>query len=616
MTKTPTDPRKSTIPVPPLILSPRLTTALPALSLFILALPLLARVPISGDGAEFVVVAQQGGVLHPPGFPVQAWLNRIWIHLPFWNGIPSFATPTWRLSLLSLIGHAGSVFLLCDTLRLLQVPLLWIWLGSLAFGALPATLHSGVQPEVFAWSHFLMAAAFHQAARLQRPGFQPAGFQEVCEVGCLGALCLAQHLITVVTAPIFLASTWMIWSKTQKSQRLLRFGQGSTVFLLLLIGAYLSLLALRTQSPWPDWGVLQTASDLVRHFTRSEFGIFSLSPNAPGSGDSALSHLMTELASNWNLALIAIPPGFVWALTRRTPFSLGLLGSLGAALLFLSQAESFGQEAYDFTLIERFLGTGVLPLALLLGLSGRKLSSKWNWLAALGLISIGCSAVLNLARIDASSEFTMQAYREAIAQDLPNDALYLSAQSEEYFAGIPTPQGLRFPIQKGAFLNHPWYVESTLPRLEPNLPHKLGITTRDLVESALALGRPVVSPDEAVFKSLNLPAELHGILWYAPAQPNHPQTEKTLESAIRICPLLHGLHPLPLRGHGYAHQLRKYFARAYSHAEAYLQIHQNTEGARAAHALMDALLGQKTEDQLQILCEDFKRTARSSLTNH
>jgi hypothetical protein len=402
----------------------------------------------------------------------------------------------------------------------------------------------------------------------------------------------------------------MLWKRIAAPRRKLLLGSGISFFLLTLGLSYLSLPLLRTTSPWPDWGALQTVGDILRHFTREEFGIFSLSPNAADTGNSALKILVQEVFTHWNVALLALLPGFGLVFSFSEPFFAGLVGCLGAAFLFLLRAESFGTDAYNITLLERFIGTGAIPLALVLGLAGRKVDPRWRRAALIGIVAIFGAAFLNRSRIDASSELTMQSYREAIAQDLPENALYISGQNEEYFAGIPTEKGLRFPIQKGGFLNRRWYVESTLPRLEPALPHTFGITHRELVEAALAAGRPVVSPDEDVFRSLKLPAEMRGILWYAPAQPDMLQTEKTLESALRLCTLVQRMKQLPEKGHGYAHQLRKYFARAYSHAGLYLQKRGNTAGAQAAHSLMVALLNPHYPQPFEQLCDQLRSAAR------
>ena len=47
-------------------------------------IPLLAGGPLNPDGGELVLTASNGGVLHPPGFPTQSWVNLfLELLLPF-----------------------------------------------------------------------------------------------------------------------------------------------------------------------------------------------------------------------------------------------------------------------------------------------------------------------------------------------------------------------------------------------------------------------------------------------------------------------------------------------------------------------------------------------------
>lgn len=67
---------------------------------------MLSKAPQNPDGAETIMAAQSGGVLHSPDYPIQAWLNRVFIRLPMED-------PATRLALLSLLsGIAAFVFVL------------------------------------------------------------------------------------------------------------------------------------------------------------------------------------------------------------------------------------------------------------------------------------------------------------------------------------------------------------------------------------------------------------------------------------------------------------------------------------------------------------------------
>src|SRR6266446_2934856 len=63
-------------------ISDPITSLAAAVAVFALLFPTLARTPQNGDGAELILTASRGGVPHPPGFPLQAWLDRALAALP------------------------------------------------------------------------------------------------------------------------------------------------------------------------------------------------------------------------------------------------------------------------------------------------------------------------------------------------------------------------------------------------------------------------------------------------------------------------------------------------------------------------------------------------------
>ena len=78
------------------------------LLLLLLTLPFsvwLSSYPQNPDGAELLMTAIHGGVLHPPGFPLQSWINRLlFLFEPFRNAI--------TLSIFSFVCHLLNVSLI------------------------------------------------------------------------------------------------------------------------------------------------------------------------------------------------------------------------------------------------------------------------------------------------------------------------------------------------------------------------------------------------------------------------------------------------------------------------------------------------------------------------
>src|SRR5207248_1804010 len=101
--------------------------------------------PQSGDGAELVRVALQGGVLHPPGFPLQAWLDRVLVALPGLRDRPALA-----IAALGLLAHAATAGLVVATLGELGAAATGALAGAAAFALFPTVWRLAVEPEVFA----------------------------------------------------------------------------------------------------------------------------------------------------------------------------------------------------------------------------------------------------------------------------------------------------------------------------------------------------------------------------------------------------------------------------------------------------------------------------------
>ena len=86
----------------------------------VLLAPTAARSPQTGDGAEIVATALRGGVLHPPGFPLQAWIDRALVRAP---GLE----PAHGLSLFGLVCHAAAAGAIAEILWWLGVTALCSW---------------------------------------------------------------------------------------------------------------------------------------------------------------------------------------------------------------------------------------------------------------------------------------------------------------------------------------------------------------------------------------------------------------------------------------------------------------------------------------------------------
>ncbi len=74
---------------------------------------LLAHHAHNPDSAEMMSTALYGGVMHPSGMPLQAWINPLFVRL-------SAEFPVWGLSFFSWLAHFASGFVLLRILRRLN----------------------------------------------------------------------------------------------------------------------------------------------------------------------------------------------------------------------------------------------------------------------------------------------------------------------------------------------------------------------------------------------------------------------------------------------------------------------------------------------------------------
>ena len=166
--------------------------------------PTLASSPQSGDGAEQVMVAVHGGILHPPGFPVQAWINRLFALLPVGN-------VAYRLSIVSWLAQFGAIVLLAETLRILGCSLLSRVVAASCFAFFPAIWYLAVQPEVLSGANFFIAMViFYCVLTLQTKPFAGSALRQILGLGLISGLAASQHLTTAVTAPAIVSSAYVI----------------------------------------------------------------------------------------------------------------------------------------------------------------------------------------------------------------------------------------------------------------------------------------------------------------------------------------------------------------------------------------------------------------------
>lgn len=542
-----------------LVGEPRVVSRLLALAMLVGSIPLLAPAPLSGDGWEMVHNVAEGGALHPPGFPFQQLLHRLLGALPF-------GEPALKLSLLSLAGHVLTVFFVAECCRACGASTPATVVATLFAACFPSVWPLGLQPEVFAITHAVLACIFWQCALLWQHDRRPS-HRDAVLLGALIGVAASQHPITVTAAPAFLGSLVAVCRGPGRGSRVV---VSAAVFAIVAGGFYCSLLAWGPPSAhWPHWH-LDGLGDVVDHMLRRSYGTFRLGATSITEQTTALQVLWTFLRT-FPLQLLVVLGGFGIALKRRDPVHLCFAGTVTVALLFLDAAGLPGSTAHRY--LERFLGTLIIPAACLIPACFDAAVSAFlpgaNRLGAmlLALVLATWSIWLGLERSDLSQRTEQDVVRRALGAQLPEDAVWIAGTDREVLGGAIHQGTQRFPINPR--FQSLWYWKEVVPRLEPRLPWPGRVMSHaEIVELARTQGLLVVSTDRSLIDIEGNSSVLRGLFWRLQEDPDGDLDEGTVTSAMALCPFVEELRTLPVHAPGFGRGTFLFFARAFDAAAA------------------------------------------------
>ena len=560
-----------------------------AAGVLVLLAPTLAWSPQTGDGAEIVAVAIRGGVLHPPGFPLQAWLDRALVHVA--GGQAALA-----ISFLGLAAHAGACFFIAETMFLLGVGGIGRVMAAAAFALFPPVWNVAVQPEVFSLSNLLIAAIICLAVWMGRTAAGAPSRRAMAGLGLLGSLGAAQHPIALAALPALAAG--VMSSLRPAPGRGARAAIFAAAFVLPAAVLYLSLPLLRTESTWPDWGVLQAPASVIRHALRSDYGTFSLSAATGPHMASGLRVWVEDVALHWNVVLLLGLVGLVDLVRRRElrPALLPIGGCAAAAFALLLRSR-LPEQTYADEVLEHLQGPVTIAGSLLIGLGMGALrpddaaAARRGMTIVLCIVVVAAWMILGWGAADQSHDRTLETYVQGLALALPEDAVYVTESDVETFWGVPTPHGLRFPISEPLLSSMEWYAVHSAPRLEPRVlgTDKTPADWRGFLDECLSRGLVVASSSRRLVETSAGSPELHGLLYLARPAGTTELTPATITEAMRLAPVADRLPVLPPRGHAFSRFYTRRFARAYAgSAEALRQLGELDLAARA-DSVADAL---------------------------
>ncbi len=565
--------------------------------------PTLARTPQSGDGAEIVRAALQGGVLHPPGFPLQAWLDRLLVAI-------AGAAPALAISALGLLAHAATAALSTAIVLELGGGTVAALAAAAAFAFFPSTWRVAVEPEVFALPVALVAATI-LLALCAAGRKKPRGLRESIVGGLVIGFGLAAH-------PIFLAVLPAAW--TIPAEAALKSGARRrahlTAFALAVAAPPLVLVAslplLRTASPWPDWGALASATDVVRHVLRIEYGPLAFSAAGGAETMTALGAWWSEALRTWNVALLLAVVGF-FSLRRVGPArATVVVAALGAAAGLLALAR-LPFQSYSAAYLEKLDGPFTLAAAILVGLGVETLARRDAATRRVLAVVVALAAIAWLVTgwrgADAAHDATIEIHQRALASELSPDWVYVTEGDVETFDGVPVAHGRRFPVM-GPEMAFPWYWTAVAPRLEPRVlaGEPAPLDWVDFLHRCFAHGLPVAGTSGAVVAVDSLTPELRGLLYLAQPGGRALFTDATIAAAIRLAPFAAALPTVPPERTLSRFYARR-FARAFSGAAEALRAAGRGAAAATGDSVASAILRGLSPAERRARIDAFVRAA-------
>lgn len=478
-----------------------------------------ARHVLGGDNGEFATLFAQGGVAHPPGYP----LYVLWLRLLHF--IPA-SSPAHGAALSTAILGVATVPMLQLACRAWGVRRSISALVSAIYAFSPLSWELSTSAEVFAPNALIAATILALSAPRWEPenrglssaGRSLSGGRRTLALGLLAGLGLSHHHTIVLLLPIGLYAA--ITSLRRSGARAALLGVAA---LVVGLTPHAYLIVASHNEGW-TWGGTGTLSGFLRHVARADYGTTQLQ----GSGARApLSHLVAygrhALIDLFGLPLVALGAFVAWGAKvrvseldpRRRNATLWLvLTALCTGPLFVMLLNA-RLDGLGPVIVEKFYLLGELVMCLLsalalsaaLGAVKRPMLQRNEAMAAATLVAIAAGVVRTLPLVREYERPTVELYALNTLSFLPERAVVIGKGDHRFGAFLYAREALRVRrdvvFVNAAMASTPWYRgfvarELGLP-LE--LPPLQGDPEVALDAQLLAAGRAVFvtgTPPEAV----------------------------------------------------------------------------------------------------------------------
>ena len=499
----------------------------------------------AGDAGEFATVMLEGGVPHPSGYPWMRGLGLVARLLRALGMNPATAAAL-PCAACAVAGFAllHRVSLHCATAPGAEPGHGSAWLASavvvvLAIGA-PVVAHSA-DSEV--WGPLILTTGLVCAAAM-RWRLRPAW------LGLLFGLAVSHHLSAVLLLPLVVSAALPRPLRWRATLRAGAEGVGGGVLGLL---PYLSL-AIGHEGAW-SWGDTGSASGLLHHVSRADYGVLSLSlhTETPPAIEQ-LTRVASSLGSVLSAGLVTMALGgaglvlLVLVLTVRADLHCARHLRIGLVLTFIAAAILFPLahninpvSPFGAWILERF---DLMPLAILIPactaalsplprtLVGRSRFAQVGLLLCGALLALRQFAVTAWHGVPADNPHVERFARDVLRTPPPGPAIIVGTDDHRIFPLLfvqsvhhTRPEVLYID---GSLLAHDWYrawLRERMPRI-PDIDKPVRLLTA-LQQDPRWAGVPLYLTNDFSRHSVALPRVPEGLLWRLldPTKPPPPPAE-------------------------------------------------------------------------------------------
>jgi 4-amino-4-deoxy-L-arabinose transferase-like glycosyltransferase len=418
-----------------------------------------ARDVVVGDSGEFLAAAATLGVAHPPGYPLLVLLGHAFSWLPL-------GPLAFRINLLAAVCGALTVGFVCATALRLGASRTAAVVAALALAFNPLFWEWSLAIEAFPLNNLIAAALVYCLVRWHA---RPDASKFLVAAAVLGGLGAANHLTIVFLVPFVAVVMW----RRRTSIRVTTVLACAGAVLLGLI-PYLYIPWAAARDPFINWGSISSASGLVRHFLRSDYGTGRLVA-ADGSPGDPFERLVALAASFTLLEGGLVLVGFMraWRSLRWYFWGCSLSAFLAGPAFAAYANVDLGNPVALWVLRRFFLLPHVLlaPLAgfgyaTAAGVIASRIHERRRQadvaLASLALALIAVPAALRYSAIDQHDNHVARHFAEDVLRSAPPRSVILGNGDEialpvSYLQAVENQRPDVTLVALGLFKG-PWYV--------------------------------------------------------------------------------------------------------------------------------------------------------------